>query len=138
MPKRERPRPATSDPPADNNPPPRAWKWFCNQPEGKPLARKELDDLPALAQARLTLRMERYIAGQSRRKDVKAFGRNLFEIRCRVDNNHYRVMFMLWGPHCVALTAFFKNQEATPPSDIERARKRAARWKETFGEHPSS
>ncbi|WP_419197611.1 type II toxin-antitoxin system RelE/ParE family toxin [Microbispora hainanensis] len=83
-------------------------------------------------------RVDRYLKGESRFKDVDSLGDGIFELRHRHLNNHYRVLFMLWGPHCVALTAFYKNQAKTPKADLDRAKARAARWREVFGKEPAT
>jgi phage-related protein len=43
---------------------------------------------------------------------------------------------MHWGPDCVALTAFYKNQRQTPKKDLDRARTRASRWRVVYGKAP--
>jgi phage-related protein len=100
-------------------------------------AREEFEELPVDGRAGLAKKIERYLEGQSRYKDVDNLGDGIFELRHRHLNNHYRVLFMLWGPHCVALTAFYKNQQKTPKSDLDRARSRADRWRELFGKEPT-
>lgn len=55
----------------------------------------------------------------------------LWELRVKVGNNPYRVLFIYQGKrdqHCIALTAFFKNQERTSATDKERAKRRATLW----------
>jgi phage-related protein len=125
------PEPAGPPPPAR-----RAWIWFRNDRQGRPKAREEFDALPPVPRAGLAKRIDRYLSGESRFKDVDSLGGGILELRHRHLNNHYRVLFMLWGPHCVALTAFYKNQRTTPKADVERARIRARRWKDVFGEEP--
>jgi phage-related protein len=92
--------------------------------------------LPPTPRGQLAVRINRYLAGETRYKDVDSLGDGILELRVRHGNNHYRVLFMLWGPHCVGLTAFYKNQQQTPASDLSRAKTRAARWREVFGERP--
>lgn len=117
---------------------PRAWLWFRNEDGGRLKAREEFEQLPTAGQAGLALRVDRYLKGESRYKDVDSLGGGIFELRHRHLNNHYRVLFMLWGRHCVALTAFYKNQQQTPKADVDRARTRAARWVELFGDTPEA
>jgi len=57
----------------------------------------------------------------------------MYELRYRKGNNHYRLLFFLWGPHCVGVSAFYKNQQATPKSDVETAKTRRAQWHDSFG-----
>jgi phage-related protein len=114
----------------------RKWIWFRNTREGRSPAREEFDALPPVARAQLSVRIDRYLAGETRYKDVDSLGDGILELRVRLGSNHYRVLFMLWGSHCVALTAFFKNQQKTPPADLRRAKTRAARWQTVFGQRP--
>ena len=114
----------------------RKWIWFRAEAGGRLLARDEFDALEVQGRAGLAKCIERYLAGESRRKDVDSLGDGLFELRYRHMNNHFRILFTLWGPHCVALTAFYKNQQKTPPGDLRRARRRADQWRETFGRKP--
>jgi phage-related protein len=124
-------------PTSDTSPPPRRkWIWFRNDRGGRLKAREEFDALPAVPRAALAVRIDRYLNGDSRFKDVDSLGEGILELRHRHLNNHYRVLFMLWGPHCVALTAFYKNQRATPKTDLDRAKARAKRWREVFGSEP--
>jgi len=131
-----RPRAAASPVQPEKPPTPRSWLWFRNERDGRQIAREEFDDIPAKERAGLAKKIDRYLKGESRYKDVDSLGDGILEIRHRVGSNHFRVLFMLWGSHCVALTAFYKNQQATPKPDLERAKKRAARWKTLFGEKP--
>lgn len=81
--------------------------------------------------------MRRYLAGTLRGgSDIKPVQDGIFELRWRQGNNHYRVLFFRWGPHPVALTAFYKNQQQTPQTAIDRATERRKIWKSTFGEAP--
>jgi phage-related protein len=95
-------------PPPDASPPPRRkWIWFRSERGGRLKALEEFDALPAVPRAALAKRIDRYLSGESRFKDVDSLGEGILELRHRHLNNHYRVLFMLWGPHCVALTAFY-------------------------------
>src|SRR6266511_3674612 len=118
------------------SPPRRKWIWFRNARSGRPTAREEFDALPTVPRAGLAKRIDRYLGGESRFKDVDSLGDGILELRHRHLNNHYRVLFMHWGPHCVALTAFYKNQRKTPKNDVDRAKRRARRWREVFGDEP--
>lgn len=115
---------------------PRRWLWWRKERDGRPKAKEEFEGLPLEGRAGLAKRVERYLAGESRYKDVDSLGDGIFELRCRHQNNHFRVLFMLWGRHCVALTAFYKNQKQTPKADVERAKSRAKRWCAVFGKEP--
>jgi len=108
----------------------RSWVWFRTDPAGRSPALEEFERLPAEPRAGLATRMERYRDGTSRFKDVDSLGDGIYELRCRHLNNEYRLLFTLWGPRCVALTVFSKNQRATPQRDLDRAQTRAAAWRE--------
>jgi phage-related protein len=114
---------------------PRTWAWFrtTRDAESSPVERDFLK-LPEAAQAALWAAMKRHAVDESRRKDVDHLGDGIYEIRTRIGNNHYRVLFFRWGPKLVALAAFYKNQRTTPKQDIETAKKRRTRWREAFGD----
>lgn len=114
----------------------RKWIWFRPSAEGRSPARKEFDALPPEGRGRLLKAVERYLKSETRRHDVDHLGGGIYELRTRVGNNHFRVLFFLWGQHCIALTAFYKNQQATPQTDQDRAKTRRAAWKKAFGDEP--
>lgn len=114
------------------------WLWYRNGVDGRPRAREEFEDLPADARAKLAVTIARHLKGESRAKDVDHLGSGLYEIRVRHLNNQYRVLFIGWGPHRVGLTAFMKNQQATPKVFKQRAAKRAAQWLDDFGQTPEA
>src|SRR4051794_16114400 len=83
-----------------------------------PVAR-EFEKLPHTARAGLNEAMRRYQLGASRPGEVKSFNREgLIELRWRERNNPYRLIFKRLGSLLLALTAFYKNQEQTPRTDI--------------------
>jgi phage-related protein len=100
------------------------------------VARDEFEALKVEGRVGLTKVMQRYRDGQSRRQDVDAFGEGVFELRYRAGTERFRVLFMPWGPHLVALTAFQKKQPQTPKPDLDRARARAKQWRRVFGAKP--
>lgn len=55
---------------------------------------------------------------------VDGFGEGLFEVRTNYDKNFYRVLFCLEGSEMVLLHGIMKKTNATPPQDVELARKR--------------
>ena len=81
--------------------------------------------------------MQRYRDGQSRRHDVDSMGGGIFELRYRCGTERFRLLFMFWGPHLLALTVFQKKQPRTPKPDLDRAVDRAKRWRQTFGAEPT-
>lgn len=135
-----RKRGASRGPKGDASPPSpteRKWIWFRHERDGRRKAREEFDELNATARAGLAQRMKRYIEGEARPKDVLHLGDGIYEIRYRERNNPHRLLFMHWGPHCVALTAFHKKQQATPQQDLRKAKDRARRWREVYGDAPA-
>lgn len=116
----------------------REWYFFRNSRDGRALAREELEGLALSGQTCLSVRMDRHRNGKTRRQDVDSLGDGLFELRCREGNDHFRVIFFHWGPHLVALTCFYKNQRATPPKDLKRAKRRRTQWRQIFGDEPAT
>lgn len=100
------------------------WVWWPNQPGRRSPAEKEFLALPPLVQGELASRMKRFQEGDSRFKDVKDLGDGIKEIRHRLGNNHYRVLFAIFDRVCVALTCFYKNQQRTEKKDLDRAKAR--------------
>ena len=66
---------------------------------------------------------------------MDSLGDHILELRHRRGNNHYRVLFTLWGRHCVGLTSFYKNQQQTPKAD-KNERSSGKRWIQLFGKEP--
>ena len=102
------------------------------------MARKEFDALNVDGRAGLAKKMQRYRDGQTRGRDVDSLGDGIFELRYRHSSDRFRLLFMLWGPHLVALTAFQKKQAKTPKIDLDRARARAKQWRQAFGSEPDT
>jgi phage-related protein len=100
------------------------------------VAQEEFDALDVSGRAGLAKVMQRYRDGQNRRQDVDSMGEGIFELRYRCGTERFRLLFMFWGRHLVALTAFQKKQPKTPKPDLDRARVRAKRWREVFGAEP--
>ena len=101
------------------------------------MARKEFEALDVDGRAGLVKKMQRYRDGQARRQDVDHLGDGIYELRYRHGSDQFRVLFMFWGPHLVALTAFQKKQAKTAKIDHDRARSRAKRWRQVFGTEPA-
>ena len=68
--------------------------------------------------------MTRFREGRTRFKDIDDLGGGIKEIRVRLGNNHYRVLFCVIGSTPVALTCFYKNQRKTAKTDLDRAKAR--------------
>ena len=101
------------------------------------MAQEEFAALDVDGQAGLAKKMERYRDGQTRRQDVDSCGDGIYELRHRRGREQFRVLFMFWGPHLVALTALQKKATKLPKTDLGRARARAKHWRKTFGAKPS-
>lgn len=112
------------------------WLFFRTSAEGRPVFRKELDKLPDQAVAALIVLMDQYVAGQLAAHNLKLIRDDIYELRWRQGNNHFRVLFFRWGPHPVALTAFQKKQQKTPKTRIITAFERQKIWIKAFGEAP--
>ncbi|WP_328811834.1 type II toxin-antitoxin system RelE/ParE family toxin [Rhodococcus sp. NBC_00294] len=110
------------------------WVWFQNDYDARSRAREEFANLPVDARAKLDVAMSRHLRGDSRAGDVDHLGHGIYELRVRHLNNQYRLLFMGWGVHRVVLTAFRKNQQKTPKTDLQRATKRGTRWLELFAD----
>lgn len=81
--------------------------------------------MPPAAQGELVNRMQRFRMGTTRFKDVDDLGNGIKELRVRVGNNPYRILFCVIGSTPVALTVFYKNQVRTPKTDLDRAKARS-------------
>ncbi|AFJ34725.1 hypothetical protein W7S_08750 [Mycobacterium sp. MOTT36Y] len=114
------------------------WQFFRASTKGRPIFEKELDKLPRDARAALANLMRRYLLGQLRPGDLKPVQGGISELRWRDGNDHYRVLFFRWGCHPVALVAFFKNQQRTPKSKVDLAKKRRKAWTDAFRDHPAT
>lgn len=129
--------PKATPPTANDAAPTPVWRFFRASADGREVFRKELEKLPRDARASLVALMRRYVTGEMRGGgDIKPVRDGIYELRWRQGNNHYRVLFFRWGPHPVALKAFYKNQQQTPQSDIDRALDRRKTWKAAFGARP--
>lgn len=100
------------------------WVWWPNEVGRRSRAEEEFMDLPPAVRGEMASRIKRFLEGESRFKDVDDLGGGIKELRHRVGNNHYRVLFAIEGRVCIGLTCFYKNQQRTERVDLERARKR--------------
>jgi phage-related protein len=114
------------------------WLYWQAAAGSRRVAQDELDALGGDAKGRLLAVIKRYREGRTNRSDLRPLGDGLWELRTRIGNDHYRVIFFRWGDCSVALTVFYKNQQRTPPPDIKRAADRRRRWLQAFGEQPPS
>ena len=111
--------------------------WWSGAPGTRKKAEEEFRKLPGEMQGRLLKTMQRYFAGETRRGDVDKLDANIWEWRQHKGNNHFRVLFFLWGRYCVAVTAFYKNKQKTPPEDLKRANDRRKTWINGRGVKPA-
>lgn len=100
------------------------WVWWPNEPGRRSRAEEEFVRLPPRAQGQLLDLMKRLVEGTTRFKDVDDLGDGIKELRTRIGNNHYRVLFCVVDRVCVGLTCFYKNQQRTEKKDLDRAKGR--------------
>jgi phage-related protein len=101
------------------------WVWWPNQKGRRSRAEEEFfSELPPKAQAEMLARIQRLLTGETRFKDVDDLGDGIKELRYRDGSNHYRVLFFIDGTVCVGLTCFYKNQQKTEKTDLDRAKRR--------------
>ena len=110
--------------------------WWSSSEGEREKAKEEFEDLPEDMQGRLLQAVGRYLGGATRRGDIDKLGGGIFEFRTHKANNEYRLLFFDWGHLVVGLTAFYKNQQRTPPKYLNRAKERRKRWLDTRGETP--
>jgi phage-related protein len=103
-----------------------------------PAAKKELAALDSAGRTALVAAMRRYEMDEHFAKEVKAMkkmavtdsaGRkySMYELRVRVGNNPYRLLFAHVGRSdqvCLGVTALYKNQQELPKEDRDRALER--------------
>lgn len=110
--------------------------WWRAHPGAREKAREEFESLPEDVQGDLLQVMDRHMRDVARSGDVKKLDSDILEWRTRKGSNHYRVLFFQWGHVSVALTAFYKNQQKTPPEDLKRAHTRCKAWRASLGPKP--
>lgn len=100
------------------------WVWWPNIPGRRSRAEEEFFKLPANVQGELLTRIKRLLTGETRFKDVDDLGDGIKELRYRVGNNHYRILFFVRESICVGVTCFYKNKQKTEKVDLDRAKNR--------------
>lgn len=113
------------------------WIFFRTPADGRSVFEKEFDKLPNYARAALAVLMRRYLNDELVSGDIKPVRDDAMELRWRQLNNQFRILFFRWGPHAVALSAFYKNQQKTPKAKVDNALDRMKAWRRTFGNTPS-
>ena len=69
--------------------------------------------------------MDRASQGTARGGAIKNIGDGIYELKLRVGNDQYRLLYMEWDRYFVALTVFLKKTSKTPKG---LALKRQKRW----------
>ena len=71
---------------------------------------------------------------QLREPYSKPIDDGIFEIRCKVGNNHARILYFFYYEGKIILTnGFVKKTQKTPPEEIKLAKERRADFKERMG-----
>ena len=94
--------------------------------------RERLRDFPADARIRAGYELREVQKGNdpSDWKPMKSVGPGVREIRIRLSDGAFRVIYLATLPQCVlVLHAFEKKTEQTHPKDIELAGQRLKKWK---------
>lgn len=104
------------------------WVWWPNEKSRRSRAEEEFLALPPLVQGELLTRIKRLLDGETRYKDVDDLGGGIKELRYRYGNNHYRVLFFVSDRTCVGVTCFYKNQQKTEKTDLDRAKQRRSKY----------
>lgn len=120
----------------EGSPGPRYQGWqYYRGANGSDPVRKDRGRLAPPVQAGLDVRMARFRDGSSLRQDHKPLGEGLHELRFRIGNNQFRLIFAIWGDRLLALDVFYKNQNKT---STDRAATRWRDWKKRNGDEPPS
>lgn len=105
-------------------------RWYAPGTEQKPVSRREFESLDKQGQAALAEKLTRLKQGKTRREDLKEIRDDIFEVRARVGNNHYRLLAFQDSPvHIIVLSCFFKNTAKTPKQEINKAIERRKQWR---------
>lgn len=99
------------------------WEWWHGAGV-QSAAEKEFDDLELEGQGALAEVMGRWLTGSCKPSESELIEKDLWELKTRVGNNQYRILFCIRGRLCWVLTAFYKNQQQVPTKFKARARKR--------------
>lgn len=104
------------------------WRYYKPSPESDTF-RKELKGLPNTARAVLLATMNAYRHGRALPRQVDHLGDGIYEIRITDKGNEYRVLFHHpVARYAVALHAFQKKTQKTPPAKIKLAKRRRSIW----------
>lgn len=88
-----------------------------------------LRSLPAQAQDRCLVRLERLeeVGRSLRRPEADYLRDGIYELRIRVRNVHYRMLYFFYGSHVAVVAHGLAKQGVVPPRDIDTAMQRRAR-----------
>jgi phage-related protein len=107
------------------------WRFYETD-TGHKVVKEELEDLVPHGKAALVAAMKRYRLGESAPKEVSFVGRGITELRTRVGNDHFRVLFAPQGKYShvlLAVRVFYKNSKKLPKTDHDLAISRLNDWK---------
>jgi phage-related protein len=126
--------------PPGSRPIQRNWRWFRSPGSGRIVAKEEFQALAIHGQAALAEAIKRFKKGEERPGEVKKLkdADDLYEIRVKVGADPFRALFFYdTDVVCVCVSAFYKNQQETPKSDIRTATARKKTWQEVGRENRS-
>ena len=84
------------------------------------------DDLPEKAQDKCRVRLERLSAlgHELRRPEADYLRDNIYELRVRLRNTNYRMLYFFHGRATVVLSHGVVKEDRVPPNEIDRAAER--------------
>jgi len=84
------------------------------------------DDLPEKAQDKCLVRLERLSAlgHELRRPEADYLRDNIYELRVRLRNTNYRMLYFFHGRATVVLSHGVVKEDRVPPNEIDRAAER--------------
>ncbi len=110
----------------------RQWRWFRAPGANRSVAKDEFDALPRHGRGELLAIMKRWERGETVSKEVKSLGDGLLELRGRVGNDQFRLVFFQDSPvHDIAVLAAYKNQNRLPRHVRDTALQRKNQWQGT-------
>ena len=110
--------------------------FFCGE-DGQALILEWMDELPAKAQDKCTVRIER-LAEQGhelRRPEADYLRDGIYELRVKHARVNYRMLYFFFGPNRAVVTHGFSKQEAKVPN---KETDRALRLKRAYERRPST
>jgi hypothetical protein len=88
------------------------------------------DDLPEKAQDKCRVRLERLAAlgHELRRPEADYLRDNIYELRVRLQNTNYRMLYFFYGRATAVLSHGVVKEDRVPPNEIDRAAERKRRF----------